>query len=313
MSKTAFIFPGQGSQAVGMGKSLFEEYSQAKRCFEEASDKLGMDMAKLCFEGPKQELDRTEMTQPALLTVSVAALRVLESETGLKPALLAGHSLGEYTALVAAGVLDFGDAAVVVRSRGRFMQKAVAEGEGAMCAVIGLEVGVVTDICDKASKSDEPVVAANINSPGQVVISGNARAVERATDLAKEHGAKRALKLPVSVPSHSPLMTEAAQRLSKELEKLRCGKFSVPVVTNVEAEPLTDCDRITELLTRQLTSPVRWVEIVERLGHEGVERVVEVGPGRVLCGLVKRIDKGLCVVNFGSAEDIGEVSALLAG
>jgi [acyl-carrier-protein] S-malonyltransferase len=314
MKKTAFIFPGQGSQFVGMAKGFYESSKAAKDAFDTASAELGFDMAKLCFEGPSAELDSTENTQPALLTASVAALRALKENlagVSLSPSFFAGHSLGEYTALVAAGVIPFKDALRLVRLRGKFMQEAVPTGTGKMCAVLGLDVGVIAEICKEASVDGLAVVPANINSPGQVVISGHAGAVSVAAGLAKAKGAKRVLELPVSVPSHSPLMEGAASRLRLELEKTNFGKFSAPVVTNVEAEPLSDTSRVRELLTRQMTSPVRWVDTIIKMKAEGVGLIIEIGPGKVLTGLVKRIDADIAAANLSDVADMPAVASLL--
>ncbi|MEK7313021.1 MAG: ACP S-malonyltransferase [Deltaproteobacteria bacterium] len=309
--KIAFIFPGQGSQAIGMGKSLCEAYPLAAGVFKEASEVLGIDMASLCFNGPEAELNRTENTQPAILTASIAALRVLDNEYKITPSFVAGHSLGEYTALVCAGVLSFKDAVRIVRLRGRFMQESAPIGAGKMSAVLGLTPEVVEAICKKASKENEPVVAANINSPEQVVISGEAKAIERAGKLASEKGAKRVLPLPVSVPSHSPLMRQAAERLDNELSKLTFGPFSFPLISNVEAVPSSDNSKVRNLLKRQLTDPVKWVDIIKRMRSEGVEATIEIGPGKVLSGLVKRIEKDIQTFNFSSPDDLGKIKEAL--
>lgn len=311
MKKIAFIFPGQGSQAIGMGKSLCDAYPVAAKVFEEASEVSGVDMKSLCFNGPEAELNRTENTQPAILTASVAALRVLDSEYNVTPSFVAGHSLGEYTALVCAGVLSFKDAVRVVRLRGKFMQEAVPEGAGKMSAILGLTPDVVEIICKESSTENQPVVPANINSPEQVVISGEAKAVERAGKLASEKGAKRVLQLPVSVPSHSPLMKPAAERLDAELSKISFNAFSFPLISNVEATPSSDSARVRGLLKRQLTDPVRWVDIIKRMRSEGVEAAIEIGPGKVLSGLVKRIDKDIQTLNFSNPGDLGKLKEVL--
>ncbi len=306
MKRIAFVFPGQGSQCLGMGKSFYDRHAVAKKIFEEANDALGYDIKKFSFEGPQEELDRTENTQPALLTASIAALRVLRENSDCIPACLAGHSLGEYTALVAAGSLDFRDAVRLVRLRGKFMQESVPEGTGRMCAIIGLNVDEVFHICAEATVEDDVVVPANINSPEQIVISGHAGAVERAAAIAKEKGAKMVIPLRVSAPSHSPLMAKAAERLRGELDKLEFKNFSVPVLTNVEATA-ADLGSIKDLLERQLTSPVRWVDIIKRMKKDNIESILEIGPGRVLSGLVKRIEKGINSFNLSEAGDMEKV------
>lgn len=307
MLKTAFVFPGQGSQSVGMAKSFHESFDAAKKAFDEASSVMGLDMAKLCFEGPEELLNRTEYTQPALLTASIAALRVLYEKTSFRPSCLAGHSLGEYTALVAAGALDFAEAVKLVHLRGIFMQESVPAGAGKMCAIIGLSLPDVQTICDSASIDAAQVVPANINSPEQIVISGSAAAVDIAAGMAKDRGAKMVVPLQVSAPSHSPLMENAAERLSAELEKITVKDPSVPVYTNVEAEALTKSNRVKELLCLQLTSPVRWVDIVRQMKADGVGSIVEVGPGKVLTGLIKRTEKELNTQNLKEASDLEKV------
>ena len=294
-----------------MGKSLCDAYPVAAGVFKEASEVLGINMTSLCFNGPEAELNRTENTQPAILTASVAALRVLDSEYKISPSFVAGHSLGEYTALVCAGVLSFKDAVRVVRLRGRFMQESAPEGAGKMSAILGLTPEVVQGICKESSTENEPVVAANINSPEQVVISGEAKAIERAGKLASEKGAKRVLPLPVSVPSHSPLMKPAAERLDAELSKISFNEFSFPLISNVEAAPSSDILKVRNLLKRQLTGPVKWVDIIKRMRSEGVEATIEIGPGKVLSGLVKRIEKDIQTLNFGSPEDLGKLKEVL--
>ena len=311
MKKIAFIFPGQGSQFVGMGRSLAESYPVAKAAFDEADEAYGGGLVDIIFDGPAPDLNRTEVTQPAVLAAGVAALRVLRAEFDLTPVLVAGHSLGEYTALVAAGAIGFGDAVRIVRMRGRFMQESVPEGVGAMAAVIGLDDGALAEICEEVSKEGDIVVCANFNSPGQVVLSGHAAAVKRAGEAAKEKGARRVLDLPVSVPSHSPLMAEAAERLAAELEKIDIKPLSVPLVSNVEAEATVDPGKVRELLERQLTSPVRWVETVRSFKaasvEVAVEATIEIGPGKVLSGLVRRIDKEISTMNFGEPDDIDAI------
>lgn len=311
MKKIALVFPGQGSQSVGMGRSFYEAFTSAKNTFTEANETLGFDLGRLAFEGPAEELDRTENTQPGLLTASIAMLRVLKENVDIRPAFLAGHSLGEYTALVAAGSLDFKDAVRLVHMRGKFMQQGVALGVGKMCAIIGLGIEDVRTICESASIDAAQVVPANINSPEQIVISGHAAAVDIAANYARERGAKRVIPLQVSAPSHSPLMAGAAEKLSKELASIEFKPFSTPVVTNVEAEPTTDTVGIKDLLKRQLTSPVRWVEVVHRMKAEGITTVIEVGPGKVLTGLIKRIDKEISTMNLNEAGDLQKVAEAL--
>lgn len=305
VNNIVYIFPGQGSQKVGMGKAFYDEYEVARDTYKEASEVLGFDVAKLCFEGPKEELDKTENTQPAILTASIAALRVLDKERKIEPNFVAGHSLGEYTALVCAGVLEFADALRLVRKRGQFMQEAVAPGVGAMAAILGFDSDKVAGICEQASSGDEIVVEANINSPVQVVISGSKAAVERAGSLAKEAGARRVVDLPVSVPSHSPLMQGAADRLASELESVKMNDFKVALISNVEAAPVNDKALVPDLLVRQLTSPVRWVETIQGLKAEGnIQVIVEIGPGRVLSGLISRIDGQIVLLNIEHLDDI---------
>jgi [acyl-carrier-protein] S-malonyltransferase len=297
MKKLALLFPGQGSQSVGMGKELADRYPIAKQVFEEADAALGYSISQLCFEGPEDRLKLTEITQPAILTASIAALRVLEQHN-IASAFCAGHSLGEYSAHVAAHTLSFADAVRTVRNRGRYMQEAVPVGEGAMAAVLGLKQGDVESICAQAAAETASVVsAANINSPEQIVISGSKRAVEAAMPLLKERGAKRVLPLPVSAPFHSALMQPAQDRLAADLNALHFQAPCVPVVTNVEAVPTTNAAHARQMLIQQVTGSVLWVQVIERLIAEGTEIFLEVGPGKVLTGLLRQIDRNQICFN----------------
>lgn len=286
-SGIGLVFPGQGSQSVGMGKSLCEAHPAIKQVYEEASAVLGYDSATLCFEGPAERLNLTEYTQPALLVSSIAALKTLES-AGIQPIAVAGHSLGEYSALVAAGGVSFRDAVGLVQKRGRYMSEAVAPGTGLVAALLGLTPDVVKDVCREASVVGV-VAAANFNSPGQIVIAGEKAAVERAIELAKEKGCKKAIPLPVSVPVHTPLMQRAADRLATDLAAIRWSDLRAPLINNAEARAISRANEIHASLVKQLPSSVLWEDTVRTMGTMGVTTFVEVGPGAVLTGLIKRI------------------------
>src|ERR1700727_3111090 len=285
----ALLFPGQGSQSVGMGKELYEKYPLARQTFDEADEVLGYKLSQLCFEGPEDQLRLTEITQPAILTVSIAALRVLEVGMS-KPCYVAGHSLGEYSAHVAAGTMSFADAVRTVRNRGKYMQEAVPLGVGAMAAILGMELEKVAAVCRDAAQG-EVCAPANINSPEQIVISGNTAAVERGTKLADERGAKTAKIIPVSAPFHCALMKPAQDRLEADLNNLKMQKPAYPVVCNVEASLVSDELRARETLVAQVTGAVKWEQSMRLLIESGVETFVEIGPGKVLCGLMRQINR----------------------
>ena len=303
----AFLFPGQGSQYAGMGKDLAESFPIARQVFEEANDALGVDLASLCFNGPEEDLKLTANTQPAILTTSIAALRVLETETGIAPNCAAGHSLGEYSALVCASALTFADAVRIVRQRGTFMQEAVPVGTGAMAAILGLDMEALDKVCKDAAQG-QVVSPANFNSAGQVVIAGHSEAVDRAIALAKENGAKRALPLPVSAPFHCSLMAPAGERLAGILAAVKVGAMTIPVITNVEATLNQDSSRVCQLLVDQVSAPVRWEETIACMVKLGVERYIEIGPGKVLAGLVKRMAKESTVQNVQNVPDISALT-----
>jgi [acyl-carrier-protein] S-malonyltransferase len=303
-NKIAFIFPGQGSQAVGMGKDLAEKFPAARQIFEEADEALGYKLSQLCFEGPEEKLRLTEITQPAILTASVAALRVLEAE-GANPAFVAGHSLGEYSAHVAAGTFSFADAVRTVRNRGKYMQEAVPVGVGTMAAILGMEFSKVFAVCEDAAQG-EVCSAANINSAEQIVISGHTAAVERATKLADERGAKRAKVLPVSAPFHCALMQPAQDRLKVDLSKLAMQKPAYPVACNFEAEMVTDDIRALHTLVNQVTGSVKWEQCMHLLIAQGVQTFIEVGPGKVLCGLMRQIDRSKTCLNVSDEASLAK-------
>jgi [acyl-carrier-protein] S-malonyltransferase len=298
----ALLFPGQGSQAVGMGRELAEKYPVARQTFEEADEVLGYKLSSVCFDGPEDQLRLTEITQPAILTASIAALRVLETRIP-KPCFVAGHSLGEYSAHVASGTFSFADAVRTVRNRGKYMQEAVPVGVGAMAAILGMDIAAVTAVCNDAAQGEvcEP---ANINSPEQIVISGNTAAVERAAKLADERGAKRAKLLPVSAPFHCSLMKPAQDRLQDDLDALKLQKPVYPVACNVDAELVTDDLRARDTLVRQVTGSVKWEQCMRLLIAQGVQTFIEVGPGKVLCGLMRQIDRSKTCLNVGDEASL---------
>lgn len=306
--KTALLFPGQGSQRVGMGRDLAHEYEVARKVFEEADEALGFAISEICWDGPEDKLTLTEYTQPAILTNSIAVLRTLEAEHGLSFEVAAGHSLGEWTALVAAGALGFADAVRLVNLRGQAMQNAVPAGQGAMAAIIGLDTAAVQALCDEVAEGDV-CAPANMNGAGQIVISGSDAAIERAVAAAKDKGAKRAVKLAVSAPFHCSLMQPAADELAEALAPITVGALKVPVIANVNAEPNSDPDRVKRLLIEQVTGAVRWEDSVRTLTGMGVTRAFELGSGSVLRGLVRRIDKNLDVTTIGEPHEVRDFSA----
>lgn len=306
----AMVFPGQGSQSPGMGKDLAEKFAAARQVFEEADEALGFRLSRLCFDGPAEELQLTENTQPAILATSVAAFRALESAGAPAPAFVAGHSLGEYSALVAANVLELSDALRTVRARGRYMQEAVPVGTGAMAAVIGGELSDIERVCAEASRSEVCSVA-NINSPGQVVIAGNTAAIDRAIELLKDV-ARRVIKLNVSAPFHCALMRPAQERLAPDLERLHFREPKFPVVTNVDARITTAPGELRDALFRQVSAPVRWVESMQLLIENGVDKVAEVGPGKVLSGLMRQTSRDIKCLNVEDAASLEATSAALA-
>jgi [acyl-carrier-protein] S-malonyltransferase len=308
-SKVAFLFPGQGSQSVGMGKLLAEEYPEARRVFEDADNALGFPLSELCFRGPEEDLKKTENTQPALLTVSIAAARVLH-ELGYKPGIVAGHSLGEYSALVMAESLGFVDAVRLVRKRGQYMQEAVPQGVGAMAAILKLPEGKLDQILQEAAQG-EVVTAANFNSPDQVVIAGHVKAVERAMELARAAGA-RAKALPVSAPFHCPLMRPAQEKLRADLHTTNFKDLIIPLINNWQAREITTAEDARQGLYEQIPNPVRWTDTIRAMAGSGVKVFVEVGPGSVLSGLNRSIDPALQSVKFGVPADLEKVESALA-
>ncbi len=302
-SAIAYIFPGQGSQSVGMGKDLFDNFAAARDTFNEADEAIGFPLAAMCFEGNDEDLQLTANTQPAILATSVATYRAMRSEGFPVPAFVAGHSLGEYSALVAADVLDFGDALRTVRKRGTYMQDAVPVGVGAMAAVLGLDVESIELGCTEAAEG-QVCSPANINSRSQVVIAGNTEAVERACEILKGKGAKRAIKLNVSAPFHCGLMMPAEERLAVDLRELAYGRFSMPIIHNVDAEENDDPEAVADALKKQVSSPVKWLQSVEKLRSLGIEKFVEVGPGKVLSGLVRQIDGDAVCSNVENTESL---------
>ncbi|GIO10790.1 malonyl CoA-acyl carrier protein transacylase [Cohnella xylanilytica] len=305
MGKIAFVFPGQGAQAVGMGKDAYERFEASRDIFDRADKALGFSVSGLSFEGPDEELRQTANTQPALLTTSVALLEAFK-QRGVKPDYVAGHSLGEYSALVAAGVLAFDDAVRLVRSRGLFMEQAVPGGQGAMAATLGAEREALEALCRDVSATVGLVELANVNCPGQIVVSGTAAGVAAVAERGKEAGAKRVIPLDVSGPFHSSLMRPAADKLAGELAKVEFKDAAVPVVVNVDAKPVTDGNALRELLVKQVVSPVLWEDTVKFLLSEGVDTFVEIGSGTVLAGLIKKIDKSARVVSVNSAAAVAE-------
>lgn len=307
MGQIAFVFPGQGSQAAGMGKALHESFETARAVFAEADAVLGFPLSQLCFQGPDEQLKLTENTQPAILAVSVAAFRVL-SEAGLRPDFVAGHSLGEYSALVAANSLSLADALRIVRKRGSYMQESVPVGQGGMAAILGMTAEQVEALCREAAQG-EVLAPANLNSPSQIVISGTASAVERALQVAKDRGAKRALLLPVSAPFHCALMRSAQERLAMDLGPIAFRNPECPLINNADAASVLSGAAMADSLSRQVCSPVRWTESIQKLISAGVQLFVEVGPGKVLCGLIRQIDRTVKTANVEDPQSLAQTLA----
>lgn len=306
MSKLAFVFPGQGAQKVGMGKDFYDNYDVAKKMFKEADEALGYSIMKMCFEGPEEDLKLTANTQPAILTISCIANEILK-ENGIQPEITGGHSLGEYSALVAAGVLNFQDAVALVHKRGSYMQEAVPVGEGGMAAIIGVDRDKIVEVCQQVS-AESPVQAVNFNCPGQIVIAGATKGVELAVEELKVAGAKKAVILPVSAPFHSTLMKPAAEKLAVELDKVTISDAKIPVVANVSAEILTKAEDIKASLVAQAASPVLWEDCVARMKEFGADVLLEAGPGKTLCGFNRRIDKTITSLNV---EDVASLEKSL--
>lgn len=305
MKKLAFICPGQGAQAVGMGRDLYDKFDVAKKLFDKADEALGYSIKDMCFDGPESELRLTANTQPAILVVSVIVSEILKSE-GVEPSIAGGHSLGEYSALVSAGVIDFKDAVVLVHKRGQFMQEAVPVGEGAMAAIIGLDDQKIIDVCERITQSGAVVEAVNFNCPGQTVIAGQTKAVEDAVEQLKALGAKRSLILPVSAPFHSRLMQPAAEKLAVELEKVTFNDAAFPIAANVNGKLETDAATIKQNLIEQAAHPVKWIECVNAMREFGAEIFVEVGPGKTLCGFNRRIDRSIVSLNVENVDSLNQ-------
>ena len=312
MVKIAFVFPGQGSQFVGMGKDFYDHMPTARKLLDEANEILGCDLTSICFNGPEETLKLTENTQPALLVHSTMALKILR-ENGIDSVLAAGHSLGEFSALVSAGALQFKDAVRLVRLRGQFMQEAVPVGVGSMAAIIGLEIDILQQLCDQISEDSCIVQPANLNSPVQIVIAGHKEAVEQVSEKALKAGAKKAVLLPVSAPFHSALMKPAEIKLQKELEQTEFYDLSYPVITNIEAKPITKGSEARSALVKQVCSPVRWSETMQVLVDQGIETVIELGAGKVLSGLIKRFNRGIKCYQVGDRESLSQTLAALNG
>ena len=312
MVKIAFVFPGQGSQFVGMGKDFYDYVPSARKLLDEANEVLGCDLTSICFNGPEETLKLTENTQPALLVHSTMALKILR-ENGIDSVLAAGHSLGEFSALVSAGALQFKDAVRLVRLRGQFMQEAVPVGVGSMAAIIGLEIDTLQQLCDQISEDSCIVQPANLNSPVQIVIAGHKAAVEQVSEKALKAGAKKAVLLPVSAPFHSALMKPAEIKLQKELEQTEFYDLSYPVITNIEAKPITKGSEARSALVKQVCSPVRWSETMQVLVDQGIETVIELGAGKVLSGLIKRFNRGIKCYQVGDRESLSQTLAALNG